>query len=109
MSDRKSALEMLGEFFREAAVLTAVFIPLDRLLMGEPLTVVLWTAILAISGGSLAIWHGIRAKEKIMSEQFLLSIAPIVSLMILAGIAGIYFLWKERREDRDEPPIQPPT
>ena len=31
---------------------------------------------------------------------------PIVGLMILAGLAGIYFLWKERREDRDEPPIQ---
>jgi hypothetical protein len=41
-----------------------------------------------------------------MSDQFLLSIAPIVSLMILAGLAGIYFLWKERREDQDKPPIQ---
>ena len=41
-----------------------------------------------------------------MSDQFLLSIAPIVSLMILAGIAGVYFLWKERNEDRDDPPIQ---
>jgi hypothetical protein len=41
-----------------------------------------------------------------MSEQFLLSIAPIVSLMVLVGIAGIYFLWKERREDRDRRPTQ---
>jgi hypothetical protein len=64
MSDRKSALEMLGEFFREAAVLTAVFIPLDRLLMGEPLTVVLWTAILGISGGSLAIGIAFERKRK---------------------------------------------
>ena len=36
-----------------------------------------------------------------MSEQFLLSIAPIVSLLVLAGLVGIYFLWKERREDRN--------
>ena len=46
---------MLGEFFREAAVLTAVFIPLDRMLIGEPLTVWSWFAIIGISGGSLAV------------------------------------------------------
>ena len=42
-----------------------------------------------------------------MSEQFLLSIAPIVGLMVLAGIAAIYFLWKERREDEDKDRRQP--
>ena len=36
-----------------------------------------------------------------MSNQFILSIAPIVSLMILAGIAGIYFVRKERRESQN--------
>jgi hypothetical protein len=36
-----------------------------------------------------------------MSEQFLLVIAPIVSLMIIFGIAGIYFAEKERRESRN--------
>jgi hypothetical protein len=40
-----------------------------------------------------------------MSEQFLLSIAPIVSLLVLVGIVGVYFLWKERRED----PVRRPT
>jgi hypothetical protein len=39
-----------------------------------------------------------------MSEQFLLSIAPIVSLMVLAGLVAIYFLWKERHDDRDRRP-----
>lgn len=37
-----------------------------------------------------------------MSEQFLLSIAPIVSLMVIVGIAGIYFVRKERRESREQ-------
>jgi hypothetical protein len=55
MSDRRTIAEMLGEFFREAAVLTGVFIPLDRVLLGEPLTVWSWFAILGISGGSLAV------------------------------------------------------
>lgn len=32
MSERKSAIEMLGEYLREAAVLSGVFIPLDRIL-----------------------------------------------------------------------------
>ena len=106
MSDRKSALEMLGEFFREAAVLTAVFIPLDRLLMGKPFDSGFVDCHTRNIGRFARDWHSIRAKEKIMNDQFLLSIAPIVSLMILAGIAGVYFLWKERNEDRDKPPIQ---
>jgi hypothetical protein len=36
-----------------------------------------------------------------MSDQFLLAIAPIVSLMIILGIVGIYFAEKERRESRN--------
>ena len=55
MPDRKTVLEMVGEFFREAAVLTAVFIPLDRVMISEPLTVGWAVAILLISGGSLAL------------------------------------------------------
>ena len=55
MSDRKSVLEMFGEFCREAAVLTAVFIPLDFVLIDAALTLVRWIAILGISGGLLAI------------------------------------------------------
>ncbi len=38
-----------------------------------------------------------------MTDQALLAIAPIVSLMVLVGIVGVYFLWKERREDREHP------
>jgi hypothetical protein len=64
MSDRKSVLEMLGEFFREAAVLTAVFIPLDQLLMDEVLTVGLWMAIIGISGGSLTLGFVVERKRK---------------------------------------------
>ena len=54
MTDRKSVLEMFGEFFREAAVLTAVFIPLDRAILGEPLTLGWWITIIGLSGGSLS-------------------------------------------------------
>jgi hypothetical protein len=64
MSDRKSLLEMFSEFFREAAVLTAVFIPLDRLLMDEPLTIGLWITIIGISGGSLALGFVLERKRK---------------------------------------------
>ena len=31
----------------------------------------------------------------------MLAIAPIVSLMIIVGIVGIYFVRKERRESQD--------
>jgi hypothetical protein len=55
VNERKTVAEMTGEFFREAAVLTAVFIPLDRLLLGEPLTVWAWMAIIGISGGSFGL------------------------------------------------------
>ena len=55
MNQRKTVAEMMGEFFREAAVLTAVFIPLDRLLLGEPLTVWSLITIIGISGGSLGL------------------------------------------------------
>jgi hypothetical protein len=55
MSDRKSVLEMFGELCREAAVLTAVFIPLDFVLIDAALTLVRWIAILGIAGGLLAI------------------------------------------------------
>lgn len=51
---RHSVAEMLGEFLREAGVLFAVFIPLDLLVQGHPLTplsalviVILPTALLA--------------------------------------------------------------
>ncbi len=64
VNERKTIAEMLGEFFREASVLTAVFVPLDRLLMGEPLTSLLSIAILGISGGSLAIGIAFERRRK---------------------------------------------
>ena len=39
--------------------------------------------------------------EETMSEQALLAIAPIVSLIILVGIVGFYFARKERRESQN--------
>jgi len=41
---------MLGECLREAAALTAVFIPLDRVMIGQGLTPGWYVLILAISG-----------------------------------------------------------
>jgi hypothetical protein len=64
MPERKSIIEMLGEFFREAAVLTAVFIPLDRALLGEPLTIWAVITIIGISGGSLALGIGLERRRK---------------------------------------------
>jgi hypothetical protein len=46
---------MFGEFCREAAVLTAVFIPLDLVLIDRPLTPAWGVAILGISGGLLTL------------------------------------------------------
>jgi hypothetical protein len=70
MNERKTVAEMMGEFFRD-------------------------TRYIGISARG---WYCHRAKEKTMKDQFILAIAPIVSLMILVGIASIYFVRKERRE-----------
>jgi hypothetical protein len=45
---------MIGEFLREAAVLTVVFIPLDRMAADRPLTVGWVLTILGVSGSLLA-------------------------------------------------------
>ena len=55
MAYRKSIVEMLGEFLREAAVLVLVFGFLDQFSSGRPLNAI-WTAfILLVSGLSLAL------------------------------------------------------
>jgi hypothetical protein len=64
MNERKTIAEMMGEFFREAAVLTAVFIPLDKLLLGESLTVWSFVAIIGISGGTLCLGMVIERRRK---------------------------------------------
>jgi len=46
---------MLGECLREAAVLIGVFIPLDRLILGEPLTLWWGIVILGLVGSLLGI------------------------------------------------------
>jgi hypothetical protein len=51
VEDRKAITEMLGEFFREAAVLTAVFIPLDLVILERPLTLGWGILILALPAG----------------------------------------------------------
>ena len=64
MSERKSVLEMSGEFCREAAVLTAVFIPLDLVLIERPLTLFVGVVILGISGGLLALGMAVERWRK---------------------------------------------
>lgn len=64
MSERKSVLEMAGEFLREAAVLTAVFIPLDRVMSGEALTLGWAAAILGIVGGLLGVGMTLERKRR---------------------------------------------
>jgi hypothetical protein len=64
VNERKTTAEMGGEFLREAAVLTAVFIPLDFVMVSEPLTVWAWIAILGISGGSFAAGVAVERVRK---------------------------------------------
>jgi len=64
MTDRKTVAEMLGEFFREASVLTAVFVPLDLVLMDRPLTVSWGVVILGMSGGLLTIGMALERTRK---------------------------------------------
>jgi hypothetical protein len=52
--ERRSTAEMLGEFLREAAVLVAVFMPLDLLIRDQAVTLGRIVLIMGISGGLLA-------------------------------------------------------
>ena len=51
--DRDSIFKMLGECFREAAVLTIVFLPMDKFIRGDTLTPAFLGAIVALSGSLL--------------------------------------------------------
>ena len=55
VQNRKTVQEMFGEFCREAAVLTAVFIPLDLVILEKPLTLQWVIVILGSSGGLLGL------------------------------------------------------
>jgi len=58
--ERDSIARMLGEFLREAAVLVAVFIPLDRAVRGDRLTVGWGIAIVALPTFLLMLGMGIE-------------------------------------------------
>jgi hypothetical protein len=64
MDNRKSVPEMLGECLREAAVLTAVFIPLDKVMIGEALTPAWYLVILAISGTLVVVGMAVERMGK---------------------------------------------
>ena len=55
---------MLGEFLREAAVLVAVFIPLDRAVRGDRLTVGWGIAIAALPTFLLMLGMGIERTRR---------------------------------------------
>ncbi len=63
MPDRRTPAEMLGEFLREAAVLVVVFIPLERLVQGKPLTfgwglgILIVTGVLLVGGMLMEVWR----------------------------------------------------
>lgn len=48
--ERDSIGKMLGEFLREAAVLTVVFLPMDKFIRGDTLTWKFIGAIVSLSG-----------------------------------------------------------
>jgi hypothetical protein len=54
VADRKSVGEIFGECLREAAVLTAVFLPLDFIFANLPLTFLRILMIMTVSGSLLA-------------------------------------------------------
>ena len=56
---------MLGEFLREAAVLTAVFMPLDRVLMDERLTLGWGVAILSLTGVLLGLGMAVERMRRL--------------------------------------------
>ena len=37
--------------------------------------------------------------DRLLSDQSVLAIAPIVTLGIIMAIVGFFWIWKERRED----------
>ncbi len=63
ITHRRSVAEMIGETFREAGILLAVFIPLDLFVQGHPLTlwsivaIVVLPAALLTSGIVLERWR----------------------------------------------------
>jgi hypothetical protein len=52
---KRQVKRMLGEFFREAAVLVAVFAPLDLVLRDRDLTTLYWLKTIAVVGACLLL------------------------------------------------------
>ena len=63
--DRDSVAQMLGEFLREAAVLTVVFLPMDKFIRGDALTWKFWGAIVGLSGGLLAVGIAVERRRQL--------------------------------------------
>jgi len=42
--------------------------------------------------------------KELITDQTVLAMLPIVSLGVIAAIVGYYWIWKERREDRERQP-----
>ena len=57
---RRSVAEMIGETFREAGILLAVFIPLDLFVQGHPLTLWSIVAIVVLPSTLLALGIGLE-------------------------------------------------
>ena len=62
--DRDSIGKMLGEFLREAAVLTIVFLPMDRFIKGDRLTWAFLAVIVGLSGGLLAVGMAFERRRR---------------------------------------------
>ena len=64
MNGKQTVAQMLGEFVREAAVLVAVFAPLDMAIQKTPFTVLSVIAILASVGFLLVLGILIEVARK---------------------------------------------
>jgi hypothetical protein len=59
---RRSVAEMLGETFREAGLLLAVFIPLDLFVQGHPLTI--WSIVAIVVLPAVLLTSGILLERR---------------------------------------------
>ena len=99
---RKTVAEMFGEFLREAAVLTAVFIPMDWILVEK--NAISWafaSATVGVSAGLLAA--GVIIDETEGGARERLMYRPLIMLALLGSVVfviGMFFALLERRQHR---------
>ena len=63
-----TVLKCFGEFFREMAVLIAVFAPLDRIVQGNPLTTWFVLATMSAVAGLLGVGIAIEVVLKVKNR-----------------------------------------